>query len=38
MAEFGVLRVILANRAERLEFGLDELLPRAFAGILDRAD
>jgi cytidine deaminase len=38
MAEFGVPRVILANRTGRLEFGLDELLPRAFAGILDRAD
>lgn len=37
LAEFAVPRVILVNRTERLEFGLDELLPRAFAGILDRA-
>jgi cytidine deaminase len=36
LAEFGVPRVILANRSERLEFTLDELLPRASAGILDR--
>lgn len=36
MAEFGVPRVILANRGERLEFSLEELLPRATAGILDR--
>ncbi len=35
MAEFGVPRVLLANRAERLEFSLEELLPRASAGILD---
>ncbi len=38
MAEFGVPRVILANRAERLAFSMDELLPRASAGILDRAE
>lgn len=38
MAEFGVPRVILANRAELLEFTLEELLPRASAGILDRAE
>lgn len=38
LAEFGVPRVLLANRTERLEFGLDELLPRASAGILDRAE
>ncbi len=37
LAEFGVARVLLANRTERLEFTLDELLPRAAAGILDRA-
>lgn len=37
LAEFGVPRVILANRAEWLEFTLEELLPRASAGILDRA-
>lgn len=36
MAEFAVPRVILANRSERLEFTLEELLPRATAGILDR--
>lgn len=36
MAEFGVPRIILANRTERLEFTLDELLPRASSGILDR--
>jgi cytidine deaminase len=36
LAEFGVARVLLANRTERLEFKLDELLPRASAGILDR--
>ena len=37
MAEFGVPKVLLANRAERLEFTLEELLPRASVGILDRA-
>ena len=37
LAEFGVPRVLLANRSERLEFTLEELLPRASAGILDRA-
>jgi cytidine deaminase len=37
LAEFGVPRVMLANRSERLEFLLDELLPRASAGILDPA-
>jgi cytidine deaminase len=37
LAEFGVPRVILANRTEFLEFTLEELLPRASAGILDRA-
>jgi hypothetical protein len=36
MAEFGVPRVMLANRTERLEFTLEELLPRSSAGILDR--
>ena len=36
LAEFGVPRVMLANRSERLEFTLGELLPRASAGILDR--
>jgi len=38
MAEFGVPRVMLANRTEYLEFSLDELLPRAAAGILDRPE
>jgi len=38
MAEFGVPQVILANRAERMEFTLQELLPRASAGILDRSE
>ena len=36
LAEFGVPRVMLANRSERLEFMMEELLPRASAGILDR--
>lgn len=36
LAEFGVPRVMLANRAERIEFTLEELLPRAATGILDR--
>lgn len=36
MAEFGVRRIILANRKESLEFSLEELLPRASTGILDR--
>lgn len=36
LAEFGVKTVILANRTERLEFSLEELLPRASTGILDR--
>jgi cytidine deaminase len=37
MAEFGVPRVILANRSQHLEFPLETLLPRSAAGILDRA-
>jgi cytidine deaminase len=37
MAEFGVPKILLSNRTERLQFTLDELLPRASAGILDRA-
>lgn len=36
LAEFGVKTVILASRTERVEFSLDELLPRACTGILDR--
>ena len=38
LAEFGVGKVILANRRERMVFHLDELLPRASAGILNRAE
>ena len=36
LAEFGVPVVVLANLKERIEFSLEELLPRASAGILDR--
>lgn len=36
LAEFGVKSVILANRTERVTFSLEELLPRASTGILDR--
>jgi cytidine deaminase len=38
LAEFGVPKVMLANLTERLEFTLEELLPRASAGILDRPE
>lgn len=38
LAEFGVPEVMLANRESRLQFRLEELLPRAAAGILDRAE
>ena len=38
LAEFGVPVVILANRQGSLEFSLDELLPRASSGILDRPE
>lgn len=38
LAEFGVRRVLMANHIACLEFSLDELLPRAAAGILDRAE
>ena len=38
LAEFGVKNVVLANRNERLEFRLEELLPRASSGILDRSE
>lgn len=38
LAEFGVPRVMLANRSERIEFTLAELLPRASSGILDRPE
>lgn len=37
LAEFGVPRVMLANRTDREEFSMEELLPRASAGILDPA-
>ena len=36
LAKFGVKSVILANRTERVVFTLEELLPRASTGILDR--
>lgn len=35
MTEFSIPTVILANRDQRLELSLAELLPRAKAGILD---
>lgn len=38
LAEFRVPRVMLANRTERLEFSLEQLLPRASSGILDRPE
>ncbi|MFU8893959.1 MAG: cytidine deaminase [Luteolibacter sp.] len=38
MAEFGVKRIVLANRSSREEFTLEELLPRACTGILDRSE
>jgi cytidine deaminase len=37
LAEFGVPEIVLVNRVERLVFRLEELLPRASAGILDPA-
>ena len=36
LAEFGVKIVILANRTESVMFSLEELIPRASTGILDR--
>ena len=36
MAEFGITAVRLCNRRERIDFTLDELLPRSSAGILNR--
>ena len=36
LAEFGVKTVILANRTESVMFSLEELIPRASTGILDR--
>lgn len=38
LAEFHVPRVMLANRSQRLEFRLEDLLPRASSGILDRPE
>jgi cytidine deaminase len=38
MAEFGIPRVLLANRKEVIGFSLEELLPRASTGILDRGE
>ena len=38
LAEFGIPVVVLVNRRERLEFRLEDLLPRASAGILDRGE
>ena len=38
LAEFGVPRVMLANRKEQIEFSLAELLPRASSGILDKPE
>ncbi len=38
LAEFGVPLVVLANRTAREEFRLEELLPRATAGILNRME
>jgi len=36
LAEFGVKTIILANKQGSVEFTLEELLPRASTGILDR--
>jgi cytidine deaminase len=36
LAEFSVPEILLANRTEHLVFTLDQLLPRASSGILDR--
>ena len=36
LAEFGVKTIILANKQGSIEFSLEELLPRASTGILDR--
>ena len=38
LAEFGVPVVVLANRTNRLVFTIEELLPRASSGILDRPE
>ena len=37
LAEFGVKTIILANEQGSVEFSMEELLPRASSGILDRA-
>ncbi len=37
LAEFGVKTIILANKQGSVEFSLEELLPRASTGILDKA-
>jgi cytidine deaminase len=37
LAEFGVKIIILANKQGSIEFSLEELLPRASTGILDRS-
>ena len=37
LAEFGVKNIILANKQGSVEFSLEELLPRASTGILERA-
>lgn len=36
LAEFGVKTIILANKQGSVEFSLEEMLPRASTGILDR--
>jgi len=36
MAEFNINRVLIANRLTTLAFSLEELLPRASSGILNR--
>ncbi len=38
LAEFSVPLVILANRREHLQFSIEDLLPRASTGILDRVE
>lgn len=38
LAEFGIQKIILASRKEHLIFSLEDLLPRATAGILDRGE
>ncbi|RYD47924.1 MAG: cytidine deaminase [Verrucomicrobiaceae bacterium] len=36
MAEFGVPVAVLVNRKERIQFSMEDLLPRVSTGILDR--